>query len=253
MMRRLRVWASRVADLFRRARRERELADELDSHLQLHIDDNLRAGMTPVEARRVALVKLGGIEATKEWCRDLRGFAGLDRLVQDLRYGVRMLAKHPGFTTVAVLSLALGIGATSTIFSVLNAAVLRPLPFREPDRLVEIREFDPVSGRDRRPTVSTSRAWMEQAQTFEQMAHGWFAGRGGLVGTVSAAGGTERIRLRIVGPDFFRLLAGSRPNVLWLCNQSARGVSCTGDEVRPRRGDQGVAGSAGGQAMKWRV
>ena len=96
-MRRLRVWASRIADLFRRTRREQELADELESHLQLHIDDNLRAGMTPAEARRVALVKLGGIEATKERCRDLRGFSGLDRLRQDLRYGVRMLAKHPGF------------------------------------------------------------------------------------------------------------------------------------------------------------
>ena len=77
----------------------------------------------------------------------------LSALRQDLRYAVRMLAKHPGFTTVAVLSLALGIGATSTIFSVLNAAVLRALPFPEPDRLVLIREFDPAGGGERNPTA----------------------------------------------------------------------------------------------------
>ena len=93
----------------------------------------------------------------------------LDALRHDVRYGVRLLAKSPGFTTVAVLSLALGIGATSTIFSVLHAAVLRPLPFREPDRLVDIREFGPERGRARPPTVTTFLAWREQNQTFEQM------------------------------------------------------------------------------------
>ena len=202
----LRVLTARLLGWVNRDRLDDEFDDELRFHLQMEADANLRRGLPPGEARRVARLRLGGSEGIKEECRDMRGLTFVDTVIQDVRYGVRMLAKHPGFTTVAVLSLALGIGATSTIFSVLNAAVLRPLPFREPDRLVEIREFDPVSGRDRRPTVSTSRAWMEQAQTFEQMAHGWFGGQGGLVGTVSAAGGTERIRLRIVGADFFRLL-----------------------------------------------
>ena len=133
-----------------------------------------------------------------------RGNGILSALLADLKFAVRMLAKNPGFTTVAVLSLALGIGATTTIFSVLNAVVLRPLPFEEPDRLVAIREFDPLSGGMHRPTALTFLAWRKQNHTFEQMVLGE-----GLVGplpAVSATGGTERVRRRVVGADFFRLL-----------------------------------------------
>jgi putative ABC transport system permease protein len=118
-----------------------------------------------------------------------------------------MLAKNPGFTTVTVLSLAVGIGATSTIFSVLNAVVLRQLPFPEPDRLVAIRELNPEGGRGRGPTASTFHAWWEQNQTFEQMARG--AGGGPFV-PVFAAGGTEGVRLQVrlslVGAHLFPLL-----------------------------------------------
>ena len=134
-MRRVRAFFVRLAGLFDRRRQERELADELESHLQLHIDDNLRAGMTPVEARRQALIKLGGIEQTKEIYRDRRGVPLLESLIQDVRYGLRMLAKSPGFTAIALLTLALGIGGTTAIFSVVYGVLIDPWPYPHSDRL----------------------------------------------------------------------------------------------------------------------
>src|SRR6266568_6246834 len=104
-MRRLRAWCARLAGLFGTGRRERELADELESHLQMHVEDNLRAGMSPEEARRTALIRLGGIEPIKESYRDRRGVPGLEVLGRDLRFGARLFRRNPAFTTIALSTL----------------------------------------------------------------------------------------------------------------------------------------------------
>ncbi len=134
----VRAWLMRSAAMFGRARRERELAEELESHLQMHIEDNLRAGMSDEEARRQALVKLGGVAQITEEYRRQRGLPLIETLGRDFRYGFRRLSKSPGFTFVAILSLALGIGANTAIFSLVNTALLRPLPVERPEQIVSL-------------------------------------------------------------------------------------------------------------------
>jgi predicted permease len=134
-MRTLRALCMRLAEFFQKESRDREFADELESHVQMHIEDNLRAGMNPREARRNALIKLGGIEQTRERYYDGRGIPWLETLFRDLRYAVRTLLKNLGFTVVAAVTLALGIGATTAIFTLVHAVLLNSLPVAKPAEL----------------------------------------------------------------------------------------------------------------------
>jgi predicted permease len=203
-MRRLRAWLVRLRGTL--APRPDDFAAEIDSHLQLHIDDNLRAGMSPAAARRDALLKLGGLAQTQERYRDRQGIPALDALRQDLVFALRMLRKSPGFAATAILTLALGIGANSAIFSLVNATILRPLPFKDPDRLVMIFATDGRRGvRFDEATYPDFIDWRNQNHTFESMAA--YANRSL---AVSLGDQTVLVQGKRVTSNFFDVL-GVRP------------------------------------------
>ena len=116
---------------------------ELESHLQLHVDDNVRAGMSPVEARREAVLALGGLEPARQRYREQSSLPWVEHLGQDLRFALRHLIKAPGFTVTALLTMTLGFGAALSIYAFVDAAMVRPLPYSHPDRLVDVTERTP--------------------------------------------------------------------------------------------------------------
>ena len=142
-MRRLRAAIVRLTGLVSRNRHDQAFDDELDSHLQMHIDDNLRAGMSAEEARRRALLKLGGVESTRQAYRERSSVPVLEHLWQDLRFALRQLRKTPGFTATAIMTLALGMGAAVAIYAFVDAALVEPLPYPDPTRLVNVTETTP--------------------------------------------------------------------------------------------------------------
>ena len=137
---------NRVLSFFHKPERDSEMEAELASHVELAVEENMRQGMPEAEARRKALVRFGGVQQARERQREARGLPWLDVLMQDVRYTLRTLGRDRSFTVVAVLILALGIGANIAVFSVVNTILLRPLPFPDSQRLVRITTKDPKGG-----------------------------------------------------------------------------------------------------------
>jgi predicted permease len=161
----------RLRALLRRKAVEQELDEELRFHYEQQVEKLVSSGMTLEEARRQARLLIGGTQQIKEECRDARGVRFLESLAQDVRYGMRSLRKSSGFTAVAIVTLLLGIGVNTALFTIINGVLLNPLPFPRPDRLVNLWErrvidessFNPVSG-------GVFADWEKQAKSFEQMA-----------------------------------------------------------------------------------
>jgi predicted permease len=192
----LRMLRLRLRTLLRRAAVERELDDELRFHLEMQAAEYERQGLSPEEAHRRAVLDFGGVEGHREAARDARGLRWLEEGVADVRYAARSLARNPGFAVVAVLTLALGIGANTAIFGVANAFVLRPADAADPGRLLRIHrtEHSPLQ-------YDEFRYVREHARSFS----GLFAERNVTV-ALNAPGGNERVQGELVSGDYFTLL-----------------------------------------------
>src|SRR5882724_2927807 len=191
----------------RRSQTEHDLEEELRSHIQLRTDDLERFGLGRAEAERRARIEFGGPERVKEECRDELAGNFIDVLLQDLRFGLRMLRKSPGFAAVVILTVALGIGATTAIFSVVDATLLRPLPYSQPEQLVSIQADLPGLGANDVGISQPEWKDLQESGIFEYVSPTWFD-ENNLTGSSQPA----RVRLLIVAPNYFSLL-GVKPQL----------------------------------------
>ena len=198
-MTQLRILASRIADLFRKARLEEELDEEVRSHLEMLIEENRQKGMPPGEARYVALRAFGGVDRAKERYREQRGLPALESFFQDVRYALRGLRRNPAFATVVIATLALGIGASSAVFSVIDPLLFRSLPYPKDDQLVSVGYLGPVDNNEFN-VVSSYFDWQRGATLFQSLT----AMRAGTGCDAMVGDRPRRIACQIVAGNFLR-------------------------------------------------
>jgi predicted permease len=202
----------RLRALVRRSAVEQELDEELRAHLELETEKHVAAGMSRSEAVRRARLALGGLEQVKEQCRDVRGTRWIDELARDLRYALRVLRRSPGFTTMAVVSLALGIGANTAIFTLIDAVMLRSLPVRSPDELVAVGDPSrPTAHWEGAPMVDVlSYPLYQRLRDRNRVFTGLLAsGKAGRVEMSVGDGAPEVVRGRLVSGNYFDVLGVS--------------------------------------------
>ena len=184
----------------RRQKRESELEEELQSHIKMAAQDRTDRGEMPEEANGAARRELGNVGLIKEVTREMWGWASVERLMQDLRFGLRMLAKSPGFAAITILTLALGIGANTALFSVVNGVIFNPLPYPHSEQLVWIAESKPnfATGSISFPNF---RDWDKNNRTFSVMgAYRPFSY------SLTGLGDAEQVRAMLITSDFFSVL-----------------------------------------------
>jgi putative ABC transport system permease protein len=232
-MRQLRAFLVRLSSLFGKDSRDCELDRELDSHLHMEIDANLRAGMTPEEARREALVRFGGIESVKEAYRDRRGIPFIETTLRDARYALRTLRRNRSATAIGILVMALGIGANTAVFSVVHAVLLNPLPYTTPDRIVTLTYLasggNAAGDRSMQVSIPDFLDWQRDSKSFDSMAY--YSARRASVMTGSAA---EYALVTSVSPEFFRVF-GVQPSAGRLFNTEEAREGGTGAAVLSER------------------
>ena len=202
----LRKLIGQMRALFRKDKVERDMDKELRFHLEMEIEGNVRRGMSPAEARRQALMSFGGVEKFKEECREVRGAPLIDSLLQDIRYGARILVRNPGFTVVAVLTLGLGIGANTAIFSVIYGVLMRPLPYKDGNQLVIVQQQAPLAHILNVPfSVKEVQDYRDQNQTLDSVVE-----HHSMSFTLLGGKEPQRVATGVVSANFFDVL-GVKP------------------------------------------
>ncbi len=198
-------WFNLLRDRLRALRQRDDVINDIDremrTHVELQTEENIKAGMSPAAAREQALRSFGNMNRALDEAYDVKGGGLFESLMQDVRYGARMLTKHKAFTAVAVITLALGIGANTAIFSVVNELLLRPLPYRDAERIVMLWEVTPEGRHQNTTSRANFRAWRSQNSSFEHMA-AFSDQRFNLTGT----GEPEELSVQMATPEIFKIL-----------------------------------------------